>query len=196
MPESTASHGKNRSKQGRVLRPSIVVVEKAFTRTTEEADHLIALAKEKGKILTVFQNRRWDNDFLTLKHLIDNGALGELKELEIHYDVDFPFWMRGMSKKEYSPGDGMTFGLGSHTLDQALLLFGRPASVAGFQRVLRGIDSETEDTFTAILQYSGAQKDLLVTVKTNVVSPLKDQLKYFARGTKGSYVKVSGISCL
>ncbi len=60
----------------------------------------------------------------------------------------------------------------------------------GFLRVLRGIDSEVEDSFTAILQYSGAQKDLLVTVKTNVVSPLKDQLKYFARGTKGSYVKV------
>jgi predicted dehydrogenase len=167
-----------------------VSVEKAFTRTTEEADHLIALAKEKGKILTVFQNRRWDNDFLTLRHLISKDALGSIKELEIHYDVDFPFWMRGMNKKEYSPGDGMTFGLGSHTFDQALLLFGRPASVTGFLRVLRGVESETEDTFTALLQYEGEQKDLLVTVKTNIVSPMKDQLKYVARGTKGSYVKV------
>jgi predicted dehydrogenase len=99
-----------------------------------------------------------------------------------------------MNKKEYSPGDGMTFGLGSHTLDQALLLFGRPSTVAGFLRVLRGIDSEVEDSFTAILQYEGRQKDLLVTVKTNVVSPLKDQLKYVARGTKGSYVKVCQVS--
>jgi hypothetical protein len=79
---------------------------------------------------------------------------------------------------------------GSHTFDQTLLLFGRPSSVTGFLRTLRGIESEVEDTFTAILQYDGAQKDLLVTVKTNVVSPMKDQLKYFARGTKGSYVKV------
>ena len=80
--------------------------------------------------------------------------------------------------------------VGSHTFDQALLLFGKPTLITGFLRVLRGIDSEVEDTFTAILQYSGAQKDLLVTVKTNVVSPMKEQLKYFARGTKGSYVKV------
>ncbi|ETI23469.1 hypothetical protein G647_05271 [Cladophialophora carrionii CBS 160.54] len=166
-----------------------VVVEKAFTRTTQEADDLIALAKQKDKILTVFQNRRWDNDFQTLRHLIAEDALGTIKELEIHYDVDFPFWMRNMNKKEYSPGEGMTFGLGSHTLDQALLLFGRPSTVAGFLRVLRGIDSEVEDSFTAVLQYEGEQKDLLVTVKTNVVSPLKDQLKYVAKGTKGSYVK-------
>ncbi|OAP56957.1 hypothetical protein AYL99_09069 [Fonsecaea erecta] len=166
-----------------------VVVEKPFTRTTEEANHLIALAEKTGKILTVFQNRRWDNDFLTLRHLVDKDAFGTIKECEIHYDVDFPFWMRGMNKKEYVPGDGMTFGLGSHTFDQALLLFGRPKSVTGFLRVLRGVDSEIEDSFTAILQYDGEQKDLLVTVKTMVVSPMKDQLKYFVRGTKGSFVK-------
>ncbi|OAL24368.1 hypothetical protein AYO22_05744 [Fonsecaea multimorphosa] len=166
-----------------------VVVEKPFTRTTEEADHLISLAEKSGKILTVFQNRRWDNDFLTLRHLIDKDAFGTIKELEIHYDVDFPFWMRGMNKKEYTPGDGMTFGLGSHTFDQALLLFGRPKSVTGFLRVLRGVDSEIEDSFTAILQYDGPQSELLVTVKTMVVSTMKDQLKYFVRGTKGSFVK-------
>ncbi len=96
-----------------------MVVEKAFTRTTQEADALISIAKEKGRILTVFQNRRWDNDFLTLRHLISNDALGELKELEIHYDVDFPFWMRNMSTKEYSPGDGMTFGLGEFPIPLA-----------------------------------------------------------------------------
>jgi len=165
------------------------VVEKPFTRTTEEADRLISLAKEKGLILTVFQNRRWDNDFRTLNKLLDNDALGEIQEAEIHYDNDFPPWMRGMNKKEYSPGDGMMFGLGSHTFDQALLLFGRPKSVTCFLRVLRGIESDVEDSFTAILQYDGPQKDLLVTVKTNMASALQDQLKYLIRGTKGSYVK-------
>ena len=101
-----------------------------------------------------------------------------------------------MNKKEYSPGDRMTFGLGSHILDQALLLFSRPSSYTGFLRVLRDIDFETEDSFTAILQYDGPQKDLLVTVKTNVISPSKDQLKIFARGTKGSYAKVCTIPIL
>ena len=166
-----------------------VAVEKPFTRTSEEADQLIALAKEKGKILTVFQNRRWDNDFLTLQHLLAENALGDLKELEIHYDIDFPFWMRNQTQKEYHPGDGMTFGLGSHTLDQTLLLFGRPATVAGILRVHRGVESEVEDSFTALLQYDGKHKDLLVTVKTIIVSPMKEQLKYFARGTKGTYIK-------
>lgn len=79
---------------------------------------------------------------------------------------------------------------GSHTLDQALLLFGRPKSVVAFLRVLRGIDSQVDDSFTAVLQYDAPQQDLLVTVKTTIVTPMKDQLKYFVRGTKGSFVKV------
>ncbi|KAK5326710.1 hypothetical protein LTR93_003573 [Exophiala xenobiotica] len=166
-----------------------VVVEKPFTRTTQEADRIISLADEKGLILTVFQNRRWDSDFRTLSHLIQHDTLGEVKELEIHYDVDFPFWMRNMNKKEYTPGDGMMFGLGSHTIDQAIQLFGRPKSVTCFLRVLRGIDSEVDDSFTLILQYEKPQQDILVTIKTNIASCMQDQLKYFVRGTKGSYVK-------
>jgi len=75
------------------------------------------------------------------------------------------------------------------SLDQAYVLFGRPASVTAFFRVQRGIESEVEDSFTIILQYSGAQKDLLVTVKTCVVSPQPRQLKFWIRGSKGSYVK-------
>ncbi|KAL6245129.1 hypothetical protein RBB50_007904 [Rhinocladiella similis] len=165
------------------------VVEKPFTRTTVEADRIISVAREKGLILTVFQNRRWDSDFLTLKHLIQNDALGDIKELETHYDVDFPFWMRNMNKKEYTPGDGMMFGLGSHTIDQAQLLFGRPSSVTCFLRVLRGVESEVDDSFTMVLQYGPPHQDLLVTVKTNIASCMQEQLKYFVRGTKGSYVK-------
>lgn len=92
---------------------------------------------------------------------------------------------------KYVPGEGMAFGLGSHSIDQALVLFGRPALVTGFFRSLRGIESEVDDTFTIILQYSGEQKDLLVTIKTTIVSLMADQLKTFIRGTEGSFVKVS-----
>lgn len=77
---------------------------------------------------------------------------------------------------------------GSHTLDQALSLFGTPASVTGFLRSNRGIESEIDDTFTIILQYKG---NLTVTVKTAVVTNMKDQLKFWVRGTKGTYLKVS-----
>lgn len=70
------------------------------------------------------------------------------------------------------------------------MLFGRPHSVTAFLRSNRGVDSEIDDTFTVILQYAGAQRNLLVTMKTAVISHLKDQLQYIVRGTKGSYVKV------
>lgn len=79
---------------------------------------------------------------------------------------------------------------GTHTLDQALFLFGTPASVTAFLRSNRGVDSDVDDTFTIILQYSGAQKNLLVTVKTAVVTHMEDQLRLFVRGTKGSFLKV------
>lgn len=70
------------------------------------------------------------------------------------------------------------------------MLFGRPASVTAFFRAQRGIESEVEDSFTIILQYDGDQKDLLVTVKTSVTTPLSQQLKQLIRGTEGSWVKV------
>ncbi|KAK3905773.1 hypothetical protein C8A05DRAFT_12437 [Staphylotrichum tortipilum] len=166
-----------------------VVVEKPFVKTSAEADRLIALANEKGKILTVFHNRRFDSDFLTLRHLMDNDALGDVLEADIHFDYPDPGWISGWTQKEYIVGEGMTFGLGTHTLDQALVLFGRPASVTGFLRSNRGVDSDIDDTFTIILQYTGKQKNLLVTVKTAVVTHAKDQLKFHVRGTKGTYLK-------
>lgn len=81
--------------------------------------------------------------------------------------------------------------IGTHSLDQALVLFGRPRSVTGFFRVQRDGESEIEDSFTIILQYDSAQKDLLVTVKTAVVTPMAQQLKQLVRGTKGSFTKVN-----
>lgn len=140
--------------------------------------------------------------------------MGDIKEAEIHYDFESPPWLSGMTKKEYTPGDGMAFGLGmldlscspnldrpcltvicilsgTHSIDQAVTLFGRPKAVTGFFRAQRGIESEVEDSFTIILQYDGPQKDLLVTVKTSVTTPMSQQLKHFIRGTKGSWLKVS-----
>ncbi|KAK4041441.1 hypothetical protein C8A01DRAFT_14804 [Parachaetomium inaequale] len=165
-----------------------VVVEKPFVNTSAEADRLIALAKAKGVILTVFHNRRFDSDFRTLHHLTSQGALGDVLEADIHFDYPDPGWISGWGK-EYTPGQGMTFGLGTHTLDQALYLFGTPSSVTGFLRSNRGVDSEVDDTFTIMLQYSGKQKNLLVTVKTAVVTHMKDQLRFFVRGSKGTYLK-------
>jgi predicted dehydrogenase len=136
-------------------------------------------------------DRRYDSDFPTLRHLINSNAFGTIIEFENHYDLEMPSWMVRNKTLKYVPGEGMAFGLGSHSVDQALVLFGRPASVTGFLRSLRGIESEVDDTFTIILQYSGEQKNLLVTIKTTIVSLMTDQFKTFVRGTEGSFVKVS-----
>ena len=76
---------------------------------------------------------------------------------------------------------------GSHSIDQALVLFGRPKSITAFLRDLREADSEVEDTFTIILQY---ESRLLVTIKTTITTCMEEQLHYFVRGTEGSFMKV------
>ncbi|EWC43511.1 hypothetical protein DRE_07511 [Drechslerella stenobrocha 248] len=168
-----------------------VVVEKPFTTPAAEADHLIALAKEKGKLLTVFQNRRYDSDFRTLWSLANKGAFGELSDVTVHYDVDLPPWIANWTGTDkYKPGDGIMFGLGSHSVDQTLLLIGAtPTSVTGFYRTLRPADSEIDDTFIIILQFGGDKRKLLATITTSVISPMEHSLKYLIRGYDGSFVK-------
>lgn len=82
----------------------------------------------------------------------------------------------------------MSFGLGTHTVDQALALFGRPTSVIGHFASNRGVESEVDDTFTFLLVYPGT---LTVTIKTAIVTHMKEQLKFWFRGTEGTYLKVS-----
>jgi len=137
-------------------------------------------------------DRRWDGDFLTVSKLIKDGAFGTITEFEDHYNQEMPSWINGWTGKEWEHGNGMMNALGTHSIDQVLKLFGRPASVTAFLRALRGVeDSEIDDAFTIILQYGADQKNLLVTVKTTVVSPMKEQIKFLVRGTEGSYIKVS-----
>ncbi|KAL4967650.1 uncharacterized protein BDV14DRAFT_207200 [Aspergillus stella-maris] len=186
-----------------------VIVDKPFARTTQEADALVTLAKEKSLTLTCYQNRRWDGDFLTLTHLHKANALGKIAEAEFHYDWDHPPWLDHLDEKKFTAGYGHMFTLGAHTIDQALTLFGRPASVTAFLRCQRGMqeqnqsqsqngndvdvdlerESDAEDSYTIILQYSGDQENLLVTIKSCIITPMRRQLKMFVRGTEGSYVK-------
>jgi predicted dehydrogenase len=90
--------------------------------------------------------------------------------------------MKGWTEISYVPGQDMLFGIGSHTIDQALVLFGHPATITGFYRSLRGIESEVDDAFTIILQYGGEKRNLVVTVKTSVVCVMQHPLKFFIRG--------------
>ncbi|EMC97933.1 hypothetical protein BAUCODRAFT_407696 [Baudoinia panamericana UAMH 10762] len=164
-----------------------VVVEKPFVPTTKEADELIDIAHKSGKLLTVYQNRRWDADFLTLQQVLAEGSLGDIAEFETHYDRHRPDPPPATWKAKAEPGHGSIFDLGTHLIDQVYHLFGMPQSVTGMlwnqRRVVQG---GAPDSHTLLLRYDNG---MLVTVKAGVVSPEVEQLHYWVRGTKGSFKK-------
>ena len=165
-----------------------VVVEKPFTPTSAEAQELVDLAKARNRVLTVYQNRRWDSDFLTLKKLIDDGTLGRIVEFETHFDRHRPEAPTGTWKAEHAPGTGAVYDLGTHLMDQIVHLFGMPERVTGFVGSQRAENpSGLEDSCTVLLHYNS--RKMLVTVKAGVISAEKDQLRYWVRGEKGSFKK-------
>ncbi|NTW97119.1 MAG: oxidoreductase, partial [Oscillochloris sp.] len=128
-----------------------VVVDKPFTVSIAEAEDLAALADERGLMLAVFHNRRWDSDFLTLRRLIESGRLGRVVYLESHFDRFRPT-VRQRWREQAGPGGGIWYDLGPHLIDQALLLFGPPESLyadIGAQRD----GASTDDYFHVTLRY-------------------------------------------
>jgi scyllo-inositol 2-dehydrogenase (NADP+) len=128
-----------------------VVVEKPFTLDSAEAARLGALARERGRCLAVFHNRRWDGDFLTVCQLVEQGRLGKLYSFESHFDRYRP-QVKKRWKEEEGPGGGTLWDLGAHLVDQALQLFGMPDSVSadlGKQRP----GAQAVDWFHLVLRY-------------------------------------------
>lgn len=105
-----------------------MVVDKPFTVTLSQARELDALAKSLGRVLSVFHNRRWDSDFLTLKGLLAEGVLGEIAYVESHFDRFRP-QVRDRWREQGGPGSGIWYDLAPHLLDQAITLFGLPVSM-------------------------------------------------------------------
>lgn len=163
-----------------------VVVEKPFTVTVREADELIALARQRRKLLTAFQNRRWDADFLTVRRVVEQGLLGKLVECEIHYDRFRNYIEPNTWKEEAEPGTGILYNLGSHLIDQALVLFNMPRYVdarLGIQRPGGRVD----DFFDIRMEY----EDKLVILKSSYL--VREQgPRFILHGTEGSFIK-SGI---
>jgi scyllo-inositol 2-dehydrogenase (NADP+) len=105
-----------------------VVVDKPFTLGTADADELIGLAEATDRRLSVFHNRRWDSDFLTVRRCLEAGVLGDVSSFTSRYDRFRPV-PKGSWKEEDVPGSGVLWDLGPHLIDQALQLFGRPETV-------------------------------------------------------------------
>jgi scyllo-inositol 2-dehydrogenase (NADP+) len=160
-----------------------VVVEKPFTVTVSEADELIALAKRKGKMLTVFQNRRWDGDFLTVKKVIEGNLLGKIVEVETHYDRYRNYVEEGSWKEQRQQGTGIIYNLGSHLLDQILVLFGMPVSIDARMGIQRP-NGKVDDYYDIRMQY----KDFHAIIKSSYL--VREQgPRYVLHGVEGSFVK-------
>ncbi|KAI9807384.1 MAG: hypothetical protein M1833_000128 [Piccolia ochrophora] len=155
-----------------------VIVEKPFTPTVEEADELIGLAKKQSRLLSVYQNRRWDSDFVTLSRLLEARKLGRVVEFETHFDRHRPDAPTSTGwKTKPLPGGGVVYDLGTHLIDQVVVCFGMPDRVTGFIGSQREGDTQgQEDSCTVLLHY---QNGLMATIKAGVISPEVAQLRYW-----------------
>ncbi|WP_433204492.1 Gfo/Idh/MocA family protein [Nocardia sp. CA-107356] len=149
-----------------------VVVDKPFAVSVAEGEDLIARAERAGVALSVFQNRRWDGDFLTVRRLIDDGRLGEVRRFESRFERWRPVpkggWREVGSADE---GAGLLFDLGSHLIDQAVTLFGPVRSVYGeLDRRRPGIQTD-DDAFVALTHASGVRSHLWMSAVTPQLGP-------------------------
>lgn len=159
-----------------------VIVEKPITVTQAEAEKLAVLAEEKALLLSVFHNRRWDGDFLTVRKLLDDNALGDVKIFESRFDRFRP--VVGQKWKENKGnGTGVWHDLGSHLVDQVLVLFGLPHSLTGRCLALRD-NAEAIDYFNVQLHYEGFEVVLSSSPYTASEKP-----RFNIQGTKGQFVK-------
>src|SRR6185312_1345960 len=160
-----------------------VIVEKPFTVTVKEEQQLIDLAKKKNKILSVYQNRRYDSDYKTIKKVLDKKLLGEVVEAEFHFDR----YREELSPKQHKeipgPGTGVLYDLGAHLIDQALQLFGWPSKLFADIRTIRPV-SKVDDYFEVLLYYPNLRVRLKASYSVREALP-----GYIIHGLKGSFIK-------
>lgn len=160
-----------------------VVVEKPFTVTVEEGKELIELAKKQNKKLSVYQNRRYDSDYKTIKKILSQKVLGELVEVEMHFDRYKEELSPKLHKEIPGPGAGSLYDLGSHLIDQALQLFGMPQMIFADIKAMRPI-SKVDDYFELLFYYETKR----VRIKSSYV--VREALPgYVFHGLKGSFIK-------
>lgn len=170
LAKASLLHGKN------------VLVEKPFTETVEEAEELFKLAETKNVMLQCYQNRRFDSDFLTVQKVIESGVLGELLEVEMHFDYFRP----EVSEKttDFQILDSFVYSHACHTLDQVLSYFGNPKSVHSDVKQILG-SGRKNDYFDIDFLYDNPFK---VSVKSSYFR-IKERPSFVVYGKKGCFVK-------
>ncbi len=163
-----------------------VVIDKPFTSSTREADRLIDLADQAGRLLSVYQNRRWDGDFRTARHIVEDGLLGRIVRYESHFDRYRPVVNTASWKERRVEASGLLYDLGSHLIDQAHVLFGVPASITADIRIERD-GSTVDDCFDLTLRYGEAGSPRVRLHASKLVR--EPGPRFLIHGTRGSFVK-------
>lgn len=160
-----------------------VVIDKPFAPTLPEAEELVQLAKEKGRILSVYQNRRYVGDFVTLQRLLSEGALGRIVVYESHFDRFRSEQKPGAWRERPEPGAGVWFDIGPHLLDQAFVLFGIPHALGADIRLERD-GATVDDAFDVTLHYPNLRAVLRASMLAAAPGP-----SFAVYGTGGSFIK-------
>ncbi len=160
-----------------------VVIEKPVAMSSPEMEQIMAAARKAGRLVFPYHNRRWDGDFMTLQHIIEQGFLGEVLDFESHFDRYQPEVSRAEWRYVNENGGGTLFDLGPHLIDQAICLFGKPESVwcrLYFQRP----GSKVNDSFDLKLFYPKLTATLRAGIFVRENGP-----RFQVHGTLGSLIK-------
>lgn len=160
-----------------------VLADKPFTVTSAEAEILIRLAKQKNKVISVYHNRRFQSDFKTLQALIKEGVLGEIKEYKASIERYRPELRPHLWKENALPGSGILYDLGSHLIDQALVLFGLPQAISADLGIERP-GAKVVDRFELVLHYEKHKAILKAGLLVEQPGPV-----FEVTGTEGAYTK-------
>ena len=161
-----------------------VVVDKPFTLTFAQATELEVLAQDQGCILSVFQNRRWDSDFLTVKRIIETQMVGKVEYVELHFDRYRPE-LKSYWKETAGPGSGILYDVGVHIIDQALQLFGVPDKIVRTEIDTQRPGGQTVDYFK--LEFLSNADVRVVVTGGMLVDPIGP--KFVVRGSTGTFRK-------
>ena len=163
-----------------------VLVDKPFTTTLDEAIALVESAKKQGRLLTVYQNRRYDGDFQAIAKLVASGVLGRIVRFESNYDRFRPQLRPGAWRERSGPGSGIFFDIAPHLIDHALLLFGMPEALTADIRIERE-GAVADDAFDLAFHYPrGLRADLRSSILAAVT-----RARFILHGTQGAFVKQS-----
>jgi len=160
-----------------------VVIDKPFTATSAEAKELAETASARGLVLAPFHNRRWDGDFLTVRKLLGEKALGRLVTYQSHFDRFRPLPREATWKESGNDANGMLFDLGPHLVDQVLTLFGTPQAITASVRKDRD-QTAIEDAFDITLHYDRMLAHCCATMLACDAAP-----RFLLHGTHGSFKK-------